>query len=517
MSTTLLIAYLIVASLCAQEYTLGPDSQRQAGVPKGTVTQYRWSTSKLYPGTERSYWVYVPAQYDSSRATALMVFQDGGGMVSETGSFRVPVVFDNLIHRKEMPVTVGVFINPGVMLPQSPDHQGRYNRSYEYDALGDRYARFLSEEILAEVGKQYNLSKDPNDRAIAGSSSGGSAAFTAAWTRPDLFHRVLSFIGSFVNLRGAESYATLIRKTEPKPLRVFLQDGRNDQNIYGGNWFIANQDMASALEFAGYEVQFVIGNEGHNGRHGSAILPDALRWLWKDHPKPVLTSKATKDRHVSQMLDPASGWELVSEAHRLTEGPTVDKDGNIFFTDIQNSRIHKIGLDGKVSIFKEDTGSSNGLAVGLDGRLYACQNGRKRIVAYAMDGTESVIAEGVNSNDLVITKKGEIYFTDPPAKKVWFIDAKGNKRVVHEGIEFPNGVVLSPDQSLLMVADYRGKWIWSFQVKPDGSLENGQAFYRMETPDDSSFSAADGMKVDTEGHLYVRHALAYRSATKLGA
>jgi gluconolactonase len=503
MSRTTLIAWMTAVCLCAQEYTLGPDSQRQAGVTKGTVTQYRWNTSKIYPGTERNYWVYVPAQYEASRASALMVFQDGGGMVSETGSFRVPIVFDNLIHKKEMPVTVGVFINPGVMPPQSPDHQGRYNRSYEYDALGDRYARFLSEEILAEVGKQYNISKDPNDRAIAGSSSGGSAAFTAAWSRPDQFHRVLSFIGSFVNLRGAESYATLIRKTEPKPLRVFLQDGRNDQNIYGGNWFIANQDMASALEFAGYEVQFVVGNEGHNARHGSAILPDALRWLWKDHPKPVLTSKATKDRHVSQMLDPESGWELVSEGHRLTEGPTVDKDGNIFFTDIQNSRIHKIGLDGKVSIFKEDTGSANGLAVGPDGRLYACQNGRKRIVAYAMDGTESVIAEGVNSNDLVITKKGEIYFTEPPTKKVWFIDAKGARRVVHEGIEFPNGVVLSPDQSLLMVADYRGKWVWSFQVKADGSLENGQAFYRMETPDDSSFSAADGMKVDTEGHLYV--------------
>jgi gluconolactonase len=503
MSRTTLIALMTAVCLCAQEYTLGPDSQRQTGVPKGTVTQYRWNTSKIYPGTERNYWVYVPAQYEASRASALMVFQDGGGMVSETGSFRVPIVFDNLIHKKEMPVTVGVFINPGVMPPQSPDHQGRYNRSYEYDALGDRYARFLSEEILAEVGKQYNISKDPNDRAIAGSSSGGSAAFTAAWSRPDQFHRVLSFIGSFVNLRGAESYATLIRKTEPKPLRVFLQDGRNDQNIYGGNWFIANQDMASALEFAGYEVQFVVGNEGHNARHGSAILPDALRWLWKDHPKPVLTSKATKDRHVSQMLDPESGWELVSEGHRLTEGPTVDKDGNIFLTDIQNSRIHKIGLDGKVSIFKEDTGSANGLAVGPDGRLYACQNGRKRIVAYAMDGTESVIAEGVNSNDLVITKKGEIYFTEPPTKKVWFIDAKGARRVVHEGIEFPNGVVLSPDQSLLMVADYRGKWVWSFQVKADGSLENGQAFYRMETPDDSSFSAADGMKVDTEGHLYV--------------
>jgi len=494
---------LAVGVLSAQEYSLGPDSQRHPNVPRGVVTQHRWTMSKLYPGTVRDYWIYVPSQYDRNRPAALMVFQDGGGMVSETGAFRVPIVFDNLIHKKEMPVTIGVFINPGVMPAQSAEQQARYNRSFEYDALGDRYARFLSEEILPEVSRQYSISNDPDDRAIAGSSSGGSAAFTAAWTRPDLFHRVLSFIGSFVNLRGAESYPTLIRKSEPKPLRVFLQDGRNDQNIYSGNWFIANQDMASALEFAGYEMQFVIGNEGHNARHGSAILPDALRWLWKDYPKPVARSRKSNDRHVSQMLDPDSHWELVSEGHLLTEGPTVDKAGNVFFTDIRNNRIHKVGLDGKVSVFKEHTGAANGLMIGPDGRLYACQNGRKRIVAYTMDGVETVIAEGVNSNDLAITQKGEIYFTEPPTRKVWFIDAMGNKRVVHEGIEFPNGVVLSPDQSLLMVADYRGKWIWSFQIQPDGSLDNGQQFYRMETPDDSSFSAADGMKVDTEGHLYV--------------
>jgi len=496
--------FLLSFWAAAQEYVLGPDSQRQPNVPKGTVTQHTW-TSKIFPGTVRDYWVYVPAQYDASRPAPLMIFQDGGGMVREEGAFRVPVVLDNLIHKKEVPAMIGIFINPGVMPARSAEQQGRYNRSFEYDALGPRYARFLVEEILPEVGKKYNLSANPDDRGLMGSSSGGIAAFNAAWERPDQFHRVISFIGSFVNLRGGQNLPTLIRKTEPKPLRVFLQDGRADQNIYGGNWFIANEDMASALDYAGYDAKFVIGTEGHNSKHGSAILPDAMRWLWRDYPQPVRKSRQTKDRHfLSPALDPDSDWELVSSGHRFTEGPAVDKQGNVFFTDIPNNRIHRIGVDGKVTVWKEDTGAANGLMFGPDGRLYACQNGRKRIVAYGMDGGETVIAEGVTSNDLVINNKGEIWFTDPPEKKVWFVDAKGNKRVVlDKGFEFPNGIMLSTDQSLLMVADSRSKWVWSFQVQADGGLENGVQFYRLETPDDSSSSSADGMKVDTEGHLWV--------------
>jgi gluconolactonase len=504
----ILVVLLVYAAAMAQEYTLGPDSQRQSGTPQGKVNQYSW-TSKIFPGTVRDYWVYVPAQYSAAKPACLMIFQDGGGMVGENSTWRTPIVLDNLIHKREMPVTIAIFINPGVLPALAEGQQARYNRSFEYDALGDRYARFLLEEILPEVSKQYNVSNDPNDRGLAGSSSGGIAAFTAAWNRPDSFHRVLSFIGSYTNLRGGQIYSSLIRKTEPKPLRVFLQDGKADQNIYAGNWWIGNQDMASALEYAGYDTTFVVGTEGHNGKHGSAILPDALRWLWRDYPKPITTSPRISDRHeVRLILDPGKEWELVSEGYKLTEGPAVDRDGDIFFTDIPNNRIHKIGVDGKVTVFKEDSGGANGLMFGPDGRLYACQNGRKRIVAYSKDGSEEVIAEGVNSNDLAINQKGEIYFTEPPTKRIWFIDAKRNKRVVYEGIEFPNGVLLSADQSLLYVADYRGKWIWSFQVQSDGSLANGQPFYRMETADDSSMSYADGLTVDSDGYLYV--------ATQLG-
>jgi sugar lactone lactonase YvrE/enterochelin esterase-like enzyme len=507
---------LAPALIFAEEYTLGPDSQRQEGVPRGTVTKYEWNASKIFPGTTRDYWVYVPAQYDASKPACLMVFQDGAGYVNETGGWRVPIVFDNLIQQRTIPVTIGVFINPGVLPALSPNQQNRYNRSYEYDGVSDRYVRFLLEEILPEVAKKYNISTDPNDRGIAGSSSGGIAAFTAAWHRPDAFRRVLSFIGSYTDLRGGNMYPDLIRKMEPKPLRVFLQDGRNDLNLYSGSWFIANQDMYSALEYAGYETNFVIGTEGHNSKHGGAILPDALRWLWKDYPKPVGHVSNNAERHfITEILDPESDWQVVSQGYKFTEGPAVDRNGNVYFVDAAESKIFCAdSQSGKVTLFKTDTGGASGLMFGRDGRLYAAAGKKKSIIAYTSDGAESVIAEGMGSNDLAVTSAGAIYFSDPAAHRIWYVDAKGAKRVVHEGsdIIFPNGVRLSPDEALLYVADTASRWVWSFQVQPDGSLANGEPFYHLEIPDEVESgplrAGADGMTVDTEGYLYV--------ATKLG-
>ena len=281
-------AAVATAATAADDYKLGPDSMRQEGVPKGTVTKHQW-VSRVFPNTVREYWVYVPAQYDGKRPACVMVFQDGGGWVKEDGDYRVPVVFDNLIHRGEMPVTVGVFINPGHRYegsePRLPGKGERANnRSVEYDTMSDQYARFLIEEILPEVGKTVKLTGDPEGRAIAGSSSGGICAFTVAWERPDAFRKVLSHVGSFTNIRGGHNYPPLIRKTKPpKPIRVFLQDGSNDLDNQFGNWFLANQEMAAALKFAKYDYQFVAGDGGHNGKHGGSILPDSLRWLWRDY------------------------------------------------------------------------------------------------------------------------------------------------------------------------------------------------------------------------------------------
>jgi enterochelin esterase family protein len=276
---------LAAAPLAAaiDDYKLGPDSMEQDGVPKGKVTKATWK-SEIFPGTVRDYWVYVPAQYDEKKPACVMVFQDGGSYQNPKGDFRVPTVFDNLIHKKEMPVTIGIFINPGNVPPTNAGEKPRPNRSFEYDTLSDQYARFLEMEMLPEVGKSYNLRKDAAGRGICGISSGGICAFTVAWERPDLFSKVLSHVGSFTNIRGGDVYPGLIRKTEKnaKPIRVFLQDGENDLDNLFGSWPLANRQMAAALKFAHYDYQFVMGDGRHSGKHGGAILPDSLRWLWRD-------------------------------------------------------------------------------------------------------------------------------------------------------------------------------------------------------------------------------------------
>jgi enterochelin esterase family protein len=285
---------MMTAGFATDEYTLGPDSMPREGVPKGRVEGPIVWKSHVFPDTIREYWVYVPARYDAAKPACVMVFQDGHKYVNVEQEYRVPVVLDNLIHAKEMPVTIGIFVNPGhrVVPGAAPggeelpaDRWKANNRSFEYDSLGDQYARFLLEEILPEVGKKYNLTADPDGRAICGVSSGGICAFTVAWERPDAFRKVLSHIGSFVDIRGGHAYPSLIRKSERKPLRVFLQEGSNDLDNRMGNWPLANQQMAAALKFKGYDHRFELGDGGHTHKHGGAILPDSLRWLWRDHPK----------------------------------------------------------------------------------------------------------------------------------------------------------------------------------------------------------------------------------------
>jgi enterochelin esterase family protein len=266
------------------DYTLGPDSQVKEGVPKGKVIEKTWEESQVFPGTKRRYWIYVPAQYDGSQPAAVMVFQDGHAYVNPEGQYRATVVMENLIAAGEMPVTIGIFIDPGHTgpLPEKPGWvPPPANRSVEYDTLSDAYARFLVEEILPEVGKEYWLTEDPDQRAIVGISSGGICAFTVAWERPDAFRKVLSHVGSFTDIRGGDKYPSIVRKAEPKPLRVFLQGGSGDLDNQFGNWPLANQQMAKALAFKNYDYRFEFGTGGHSGVHGGAILPDSLRWLWR--------------------------------------------------------------------------------------------------------------------------------------------------------------------------------------------------------------------------------------------
>ena len=338
------VASLIFATVTkGADYVLGVDSLPQEGVPQGRVTRHLFEGSRIYPGTTHDYWVYVPAQYNAEPA-AVMVFQDGQGYVSLEGPVRAPTVFDNLIHKGEMPVTIGVFINPG-----NPGEQVRDQRSAQYVPLDDTYVRFLLEEILPEVEKDYNLVDHAQGRAICGMSDGGLAAFTAAWHRPDAFSKVVSHVGSYTRLRGGSEYPYLIRKTRgrPKPIRVFIQGGMNDLNLVEGSWTLANLNMAAALKFGRYDHRVEIGDGGHDMLHGGAIFPDTMRWLWRDYPGvkgagdapsldavvgkwDVVTNVLGKDRHSVLTItarDGALAVQLDDEKHGEIEATAVDYDG----------------------------------------------------------------------------------------------------------------------------------------------------------------------------------------------
>ena len=491
----------------------GPDSQVQPGTPTGEVISGEFAESKIYPGTWREYWVYVPNGLDRGKPAPVMVFQDGL-------QYNAPVVFDNLIHKKQIPPMVGVFVMHGRVRAPHPDALDRMNRSVEYDSVTGDYARFLLEEMLPFVARTHGLllSSNPDERGIAGNSSGAIAAFAAAWQRPDAFRRVFSAIGTYVGLRGGNELPVLIRKTEPKPLRVFLQDGRNDLNNYTGSWFIANQDMLAALEYAGYDVRHEWGDGEHNSRHATALFPDALRWLWRDYPAPLkANAQGASKQDVYQVLIPGEEWQLVGQGYRATDGPAVNGSGEMFFTDTPNNRIYKAGADGKASLFAENTNRGNGMMFGPDGRLYVGAVATKQLVAYDAAGTTEVIVDDVVINDLAVNVKGDVYFTDSPGRKVWFIPKGGKPRVVDEGgIENPNGVLFSPDQTLLYVSDYIGQLSWVFQIQPDGSLAHKQKYFYLHVPDSATRSSADGMAVDADGRVYIATALGVQVFDQIG-
>lgn len=278
------------------QYRLGPDSLPQEGVPKGEIKGPFTLPCKVYPGTQHTYWVYVPAQYDPAIPAALMVYQDGQAFKDERGDIRAQNVMDNLIYRREIPVMIGVFINPGRRPDQpepTPQNWGdrNTNRPTEYNSLDDKYARVITEELMPALSREYNISKDPEMRGIGGSSSGAIAAFTVAWERPNEFRKVLSNVGSFVNLRGGHVYPERVLESEKKPIRIYLCDGRNDnRGLRGGaydekrDWFYQNVRLMKALTQKGYDVNYSWGMNLHGQKFGGAIMPEMMRWLWRDGP-----------------------------------------------------------------------------------------------------------------------------------------------------------------------------------------------------------------------------------------
>jgi enterochelin esterase-like enzyme len=450
----------------------GPDSLEQPGVAKGEVIKGEFAASTIYPGTWREYWVYIPAGLDRTAPAPVMIFQDGL-------QYQAPVVFDNLIARKAIPKMVGIFVMHGRVKAGRDNARDRMNRSYEYDSFNDTYASFLLDEMLPFVEKTHGLvlTKDPNARAIAGNSSGAIAAFAAAWTRPDAFRRVFSAIGTYVGLRGGNNTALHVRLSEPKPIRIFLQDGKNDLNNYTGDWFMTNQDMLSALTYAGYDVAHEWGDGEHNSRHATAIFPRVVEWLWKGYPAPIVANAAGGSKQdVTQLLLPGEDWQPIDQ------NPVVD-----------------------------------GWVPGPDERVYATARPTKQIVARDTKGKVSVIAEHTPASALTVSHAGHVYAVDEISHTLYFVAKGGTAKAIDDTLARPAGVALSPDQTELYVADADRQLSYAYRVQADGTPVDKQAYiYVQHMPGAPHDIGSAGMTVDTEGRIYMATTLGIQVFDQLG-
>jgi len=398
-----------------------PEAKVDPNVPHGEFVEGSFSDSKIYPGTENHFQVYVPAEYDPAKPACLLVKLDGLGTFEGT-------VLDNLIAKKELPVIIGVGISPGSIA--SGGKTVRFNRSYEFDSMNDRFPDFVLNELLPRVqamktrdGRVIKLSKNGNDHAATGGSTGGIGSFTLAWQRPDQFKRVYSVIGTFVSMRGGNEYPVLVRKTDPKPIRIFLEDGSADAwNPLFGSWFDANLNMESALTFAGYDVAHAWGTHGHNGQAGQVIFPDVMRWLWRDYPatiQPGISSNST----LQEITIPEEGWHAAAADKANFGKPLVTHDGVTYITEPgAHSRIWQI-KNGKKKLMDQVDFFATGIAFSPDGSLfYVADQNSKWIYSYVVqpDGSfadrqpfywlhSSDIEGNSGAEDLAVDTHGNLY------------------------------------------------------------------------------------------------------------
>ncbi len=489
-------------------------------IPHGEFLEANIRDSGIYPGTENRIQVYVPAQYDPAKPACLLIKLDGLGSYEGT-------VLDHLIASREVPVMIGVGISPGAIWEDpggTPNRRAyRFDRSYEFDSMNGHFPEFVLEEVLPAVqklkthdGRAIKLSGDGNDHAATGASTGGIGSFTLAWRRPDQFTRVYSVIGTFVSMRGGNEYPVLIRKTDPKPIRVFLEDGSGDAwNPLFGSWYDANLNMESALKFAGYDVAHAWGRHGHDGRPGQVIFPDVMRWLWRDYPAPI-QSGVSQNSTLEEITMPNEGWRKVSQAFHSAVGLAADNKGDVYVSDASDNRdrtsIYRVGGDSKKAVFTRQEGAIGGEAFGPDGRLYSVLPGERKIIATDPKGESQTVAEGIAGRGIVVTHDGTIYVSEPGvhsdmASRVWRIRS-GRKDLIDEGLLSASGVAFSPDGSLFYVAEKTTKWIYSFVLRPDGAMTDKQPFYWLHMTDIPNDSGAEDLAVDRHGNLYV--------ATRLG-
>lgn len=487
----------VVAPEVASSYQ--PVEIKPEDIRRGEIKTFKFEQSKVFPGTTRDVTVFIPAQYDGAKPACVYVKTDGFNPKEKD-------LLETMIATKEIPVTVGVFVRPGEVPAPMPGTLGRRNRCFEYDGVSDNNVRFFTEELLPHIAKEYGLklSTDGNDRCVSGGSSGGIAAFTAAWHRPEAFSRVYAASGSWVAFRGGHEFPTMVRKFEARPIRAYLTTATHDMENAAGDWFLLDQEMDKALKFSGYDYQFRV----IQGRHVQGYAEnwrEAMAYLWKGWPERVQAGPSAP--RAQEIIIPGEGWQLVAEGFKSTRGPACNASGEVFFADTSSDKIHRIGLDGKVSVFATDTGNAHGLTFGADGKLYSVSEKTGKIVSYDAQGVGSVVLEGLTGQSVLAMPNGGLYVTTNEGKgnalgSVWFVK-DGKKTQVDAGLKFATGLAYRPDQWLLSVADGRSKWVFSYQINDDGTLKNKERFFPLHVEDWEDDAGAETVCYSLEGRQFI--------------
>lgn len=482
----------------APAYT--PPAIKPEDIQEGRIEAFQFTQSKIFPGTVREVTVFIPAQYDASRPACVYVKTDGFNP-------REKAALETMIATKEIPVMVGVFVRPGTLPAPMKGTADRRNRGFEYDGISDNKVRFLDEELLPFVAKQcqINLSTSGNDRCISGGSSGGIAAFTAAWHRPEAFSRVYAASGSWVAFRGGHEFPTMVRKFEARPVRAYLTTGMRDMENAAGDWFLLDQEMAKALKFSGYDHQFRIIDGGHVAGY-MEHWQEAMAWLWKGWPQRVKAGPGPP--RAQEILIPGEDWKLVAEGFKSTRGPSTAATGEIFFADTSADRIHRIGLDDQVSVFAEETGNAHCVSVGADGRIYTVSEKSGQVLSYDGNGRPSLVLQGLTGHSILAHPNGSLYVTDNDDRKpnnggsVWLIK-DGQKKQVDAGLKFATGLAFRPDQWLLSVGEGRSKWACSYQIADDGALIHKERFFHLHVQDWDDDAGAECLCHSLEGRQFI--------------
>ncbi|QVL33546.1 RICIN domain-containing protein [Telmatocola sphagniphila] len=477
---------------------VAPEIQAEK-ILKGQLKSFTFNSSKIFPGTVREVNVFIPAQYNGAKPACVYVKTDGFNPKEQE-------LMEKMIATKEMPVTIGIFVRPGDLPAPMKNTMGRRNRCLEYDGMGDNHVRFLLEELLPYIAKEYQLKLSDNgdDRCIAGGSSGGIAAFNAAWERPEAFSRVYANSGSFVAFRGGHEFPTLVRKFEAKPIRAYLTTGMHDMENCAGDWFLIDLEMDKALKFSGYDYKFRVIKGGHVAGYYD-YYEEAMSYLWKDWPKPVKAGPSAP--RVQDIILPNESWKLVAQGLRGITSSGVTKTGEVLFLEADANKILRYDLEGNITLFTPNAEQASCMCVGAQGEIYVGSKTSGKILKIESNGERSVLVEGLPPQQLLAMPDGSLYATSNDAKlkdsgSIWLVKA-GKKTQVDSGLKYASGLAYRPDQWLLSAADGRSKWGYSFQIRSDGSLINKEKFFWLHVPDWEDDSGAESMCYTKEGPLLI--------------